>query len=65
MKTVRQLQGSAGASPAVFGASPKTTTVQTSVYPSRIQIVSGKAHDTAGEPPALPIKIRLTNHYDL
>jgi len=62
MKTVRQILWSAGTSPAIFGAPPKTTTVRTSVYPSRIRIVSREAHDTAGEAPALPIKIRLTNY---
>ena len=46
--------GSAGASPAVFGASPKTSRDVPASLPRDLPDVSREAHDTAGEAPALP-----------
>ena len=52
------MMGSAGASPAVFGARQKLTIDRMSVCLARFRIVSREAHDTAGEAPALPRSCR-------
>jgi hypothetical protein len=46
--------GSAGASPAVFGAPPKTLAATLRLTTRNHTRVSREAHDTAGEAPALP-----------
>ena len=63
MKTVRQLLGSAGASPAVSCASRDTSRTRvrhTDIGP--IVDFGGAPKTAEGEAPALPIKIRLTNY---
>ena len=53
------MMGSAGASPAIFGAPPKTyDRSNVCVSCRRVGIVSREAHDTAGEAPALPRSCR-------
>gem|GEM_PF-3152281 len=63
MKSMPQIPGSAGASPSVSSASRDTIrTVCKAHRHSEGHRVFGGAPKTAGEAPALPIKIRLTNY---
>jgi len=58
-KSFAKRLGSAGASPAVFGASPKTSVVAPKFEEPALLNVSREARDTAGEAPALPRRGKL------